>query len=119
MSKCFENAVRQNIIPFNPVKRVDLPKKTKFMGAKFYNGRQIAELLTKVKNDPLELVIFLTVFYGLRRSEVLGLKWDAVDFTKNTISIRHTVVRVTGATHKKEFSKLFSGECCKYNYRVI
>ena len=33
----------------------------------------------------------LAAFYGLRRSEVLGLKWDAVDFDKNTITIRHTL----------------------------
>ena len=30
-------------------------------------------------------------FYGLRRSEALGLKWDAIDFQNNTITIRHTV----------------------------
>lgn len=29
--------------------------------------------------------------YGLRRSEVIGLKWDAIDFEHNTIIIRHTV----------------------------
>lgn len=34
-------------------------------------------------------------FYGLRRSEIVGLKWDAIDFSANTICIRHTVTRVT------------------------
>ncbi len=33
-------------------------------------------------------------FYGLRRSEVLGLKWDAVDFEKKTITIKHTIQEV-------------------------
>ena len=33
-------------------------------------------------------------FYGLRRSEVVGLKWDAVDFEQNTLEIRHTVATV-------------------------
>ena len=33
----------------------------------------------------------MTAFYGLRRSEVLGIKWDAIDFERNTITIRHTV----------------------------
>lgn len=37
----------------------------------------------------------LAAFYGLRRSEVMGLRWDAVDFVHNTICIRHTV---TGCT---------------------
>ncbi len=29
--------------------------------------------------------------YGLRRSEAIGLKWDAIDLDRNTIAIRHTV----------------------------
>ena len=33
----------------------------------------------------------MSAFYGLRRSEVLGIKWDAIDFEQNTITIRHTV----------------------------
>ena len=33
----------------------------------------------------------LAAFYGLRRSEVVGLKWDAIDFENKTIAIRHTV----------------------------
>ncbi len=35
--------------------------------------------------------IMLAAFYGLRRSETPGLKWDAVDFDRNTITIKHTV----------------------------
>ena len=46
------------------------------------------------QGDPLELPIILGAFYGLRRSEVLGLKWDAIDFEKKTISIRHTVTEM-------------------------
>lgn len=46
-----------------------------------------------MKGDPLELAVIVGAFYGLRRSEVVGLKWDAIDFKKKTISIRHTVVQ--------------------------
>ena len=35
--------------------------------------------------------ILFGAFYGLRRSEAIGLKWDAIDFDQNTITIRHTV----------------------------
>ena len=34
-------------------------------------------------------------FYGLRRSEVLGIRWSAIDFENKTITIRHKVVTVT------------------------
>ena len=33
----------------------------------------------------------MTAFYGLRRSEALGLKWDAIDFERDTITIKHIV----------------------------
>ena len=48
-----------------------------------------------VKGDPIEFGVITASFYGLRRSEVLGLKWDAIDFENKTITIRHTVHEVT------------------------
>ena len=36
-------------------------------------------------NAPIEVIVTLTAFYGLRRSEVLGLKWSAIDFENKTI----------------------------------
>ena len=39
------------------------------------------------------LILFGETFYGLRRSEAVGLKWDAIDFEQNTIVIRHTVTQ--------------------------
>jgi len=46
--------------------------------------------LEAVKGTFLELAVMLG-FYGLRRSEVVGLRWDAVDFEHNTITIKYTV----------------------------
>ena len=39
-------------------------------------------------------ICFFGIYYGLRRSEILGLKWDAIDYSKKTLCIQHTVVRV-------------------------
>lgn len=47
-----------------------------------------------VRGDPIELGVILAAFYGLRRSEAVGLKWDAIDFEKKTITIKHTVTQV-------------------------
>ena len=44
---------------------------------------------------PIELAVILAAFYGLRRSEVVGLKWDAIDFEKKTFTVKHTVTQVT------------------------
>jgi len=105
ISKCLDSAVRQNQIPFNPVKRIEMPKKERYTGAKHYNEKQIEQLLEISKGDPLEIVILLTLFYGLRRSEVLGLKWDAVDFEARVITIKHTVVAVGRTTHRQDRTK--------------
>jgi len=50
-------------------------------------------------------VIFLTIFYGLRRSEVLGLRWSAIDFEENTIVINHAIVIVNKNTYHKDSMK--------------
>ena len=44
---------------------------------------------------PKVLAVIVAAFYGLRRSEVIGLKWDAIDFEHKTITIRHTVTQFT------------------------
>lgn len=75
------------------------------MGAKYYNKDQINELLEKSKGDPLETVILPTLFYGLRRSETLGLKWDSVDFLNKTVTIKHTVVKGSHEIYKTEATK--------------
>lgn len=65
----------------------------------------------KAKNSlpKIELVVLLTAFYGLRRSEVIGLKWSAFDFNHNCFSIRHTVttcnVKGERVTIKKDKAK--------------
>ena len=42
----------------------------------------------------LELPVLVAAFYGLRRGEVLGLKWDAIDFERGTLTIKRTVTSV-------------------------
>jgi len=105
ISKCFDTAVKQNIIAINPVKRIEMPKKKKYNGAKFYNERQIEQLLEVSKGDSLEIVILLTLFYGLRRSEILGIRWDAIDFESKTMTIKHTVVRIGKDIHMQDRTK--------------
>jgi len=105
LSKCFDSAIKQNLIVFNPVKGIDKPKKIKYNGAKFYNEKQIDELLSVVKGDIIEGIILFAVFYGMRRSEILGLKWSAINFKNKTFNINHTVVKGEKGLHKKDSTK--------------
>ena len=54
-------------------------------------GEAVIDVRPYAKGSKLELPILFGAFYGLRRSEAIGLKWDAIDFDQNTITIRHTV----------------------------
>ena len=90
--KALQYAFKTGLIDSNPADKIERPKKEKFVGG-FYNEKELEQLFEVVKGDPIELGVILAAFYGLRRSEVVGLKWDAIDFTHKTITIRHTVTQ--------------------------
>ena len=88
--RAFKYAVKTRLISSNPVELVDRPKKEVFRGG-FYSDEEIKELFEVARGTKLELPVLLASFYGLRRSEIVGLKWDAFDFVENTITIKHTL----------------------------
>lgn len=86
-------ALKNNLITRNPADIVDRPKKVEFVGS-FYNNEEVNPLFEKVKGQLIELAVILAAFYGLRRSEIIGLKWTVIDLINKTISIKHTVTPV-------------------------
>ena len=92
--KALQYAFKTGLLSSNPADRIERPKKQKFVGS-IYDEHELEKLFQIVRGDPIELGVILAAFYGLRRSEVVGLKWDAIDFKKKTITIRHTVTQVT------------------------
>ena len=57
----------------------------------------------------------MAAFYGLRRSEIVGLKWDAIDFENKKISIQHTVVtaKVNGTVTEIARDKTKTKSSCR------
>ena len=94
MHKALKYAVKLDLIPGNPVDKVERPKLQKYM-ASYYTAQEMEELFQAARGSRLELIILFAAFYGLRRSEVLGLRWDAIDFEKKTFTVKHTVTQVT------------------------
>jgi integrase len=88
--KALKHAVKMDMIATNPSDKVERPKKDKFTGS-FYDSDELAKLFEIVKDTPLELPVLFSAFYGLRRSEAIGLKWASIDFKNDTITIEHTV----------------------------
>jgi integrase len=91
LHKAFSYALKNELILANPMDKVDRSKYKKYV-ATFYNKDELNKLLEVFKGDKMELCIHIAVYYGLRRSEILGLKWDAVDFENKTITIKHKIV---------------------------
>lgn len=89
--KALQAAVKKDIIAKNPADKVERPKKNIFHGS-FYSEDEMLTLFDAISGDPLELCVKIAAYYGLRRSEVLGLKWDAIDFERKTISVNHKVI---------------------------
>lgn len=90
LHRALKYAVKIELIDVNPADKVDRPKANPFVGS-FYDSEEVQKLFEAAKGSNLEIPIFLGAFYGLRRSEAIGLKWDAIDFQNDTITIRHTV----------------------------
>ncbi len=106
-------AYLEEIIDRNPSLKVPLPKKdNEEPKGKFLTSKQANDLLKIFRGHPLQPIIYMTLYYGLRRGEVLGLKWSAIDFENNTIKINHTVTqtltlvakdKTKTATSKREY----------------
>lgn len=92
-------AVQNKLLPSNPCQFVILPQINRYQSS-YYNDRQLKELFTALHGDPLLPLIKVTALYGLRRSELLGLQWDSIDFENKTMTIKHTVSRVTTVVAK-------------------
>lgn len=88
--KALQYAVKNGLVTENVADRVDRPKKGKYL-AGFYSKEELAALFEATKDDSISVVIQLAAYYGLRRSEVLGIRWSAIDFEQGTLSINHKV----------------------------
>lgn len=89
----FEYAIRQEILEYNPMDRVERPQPKKFVGD-FYSVDEVKTLLEHAKEDVIYIPIVLAVYCGLRRSEALGLSWSNIDFENDKIFIGQKVLEV-------------------------
>ena len=99
IKQTLNEALRKNLIEYNPAELVMMPQKVRFESG-YYTSEQINEMYNLLQDEPLLPLIKVTLMYGLRRSELCGLKWDCVDFQKGTVLIRHTVSKCTATVAK-------------------
>lgn len=83
-------AVKTDMLIQNVADKVDRPRKNSFQPV-FLSADEMQKMFEALRGTKLELPVLVAAFYGLRRSEALGLKWAAIDFERDTITIKHIV----------------------------
>jgi len=88
LSSLFEKAVKWQFISVNPIKRVDAPK-VKKQNYSVYDTPQLDIAFEIIDKEALKykLIFTLAAICGLRRGEVLGLRWSDVELTKRKLNI--------------------------------
>ena len=102
--KALEHAVKMELIDFNPTDRVDLPKKMQVIH-KTFTEEQLRELNKLIENEDIGPLIRFDSVYGVRRSEMCGLRWKSIDFEHNVFTIDHTVVSARNGDKGRELIK--------------
>ncbi len=88
--KSLAYAVKMGRIASNPADLVELPKAQEHQ-ADFYTVDELKMVIEKAKGTQIEPVIMLAAWFGLRRGEIIGLRWSSINFDTKTLSITGVV----------------------------
>jgi integrase len=92
--KALATAVKQRLLQRNPADDAERPGQAHRPEMRVWTAAQLRSFLDHVRDDPLGPAITLAATTGLRRGEVLGLRWGRVDLDAGRVSIAETLVTV-------------------------
>ena len=93
----FKQVYQERMISQNPMDFVSKPKATKAEGKKknveAFDESELKYILSCLNNESLKwrTMVYLMSYTGARKGEIVGLQWDCVNFTDNTITIKQTL----------------------------
>lgn len=93
LQSIFKYAKKNNLIKHNPVENAEKPT-VRYKPGDVYDSEELIQLyhlLSKEQNTQQVLIIKLALNTGMRKGEILALQWDDIDFTTNTIHVRHSL----------------------------
>lgn len=101
LKSVFQDACRKSLINENPLLLMERrPKGSRWREC--MNAQEASELCASVEGTYLEAPVVLAVYLGLRRGEVLGLRWSDVDFEAGILHIANTRTKAGGKVIEKE-----------------
>ncbi len=95
LHKAFDDAVKWSIVSRNVCDMVDVPQRAHHE-MKPLTVEEARHLLETAKDHPLEALFVLALTTGLRRGEILALKWSDINLDKKTIQVQRIFTRVPG-----------------------
>ncbi len=109
LNTALAQAVRWQLIPSNPVQNVKRPPRPR-PKRRVWDREQARRFLEVTRRDRLYALYLIAILTGLRRGELLGLRWQAVDFERRSLSIQHTLIFINGKRHAKDSPKTHASE---------
>jgi integrase len=88
--KALKQAYQTELIKDNPASKVIMPKKERFE-SEFLTSEEMNILLEAVVGEKIETPVILAAWFGLRRGEALGVRWQDVDFSSMTLYIKGVI----------------------------
>ncbi len=96
-----DDAVIDGLIRKNPARYAKFPaKRTSERREVFLTAEEAERMLKLFEGTPFYAFVYICLFYGTRKSEALGLKWNAIDFANDTLTLQNVVVKNRGIEEK-------------------
>lgn len=100
------------IITENPSENVRSPKVIEKI-PDFFREKELNEIFSLVMAEPIAPAVIFAGAFGLRRQEAVGMKWNAVDFKHDSITVCHTVTKIGNIEVEADTTKSY------YSYRTL
>jgi integrase len=104
-----KQAVRWRLLPNNPMDAVNRPPGSR-PKRRFWTPEQARTFLNAIQKDRLHGLYLLVILTGLRRGELLGLRWDDIDWSRSSITVQHSLVFANGKRIEKDSVKTPAGK---------
>ena len=88
ISTILEQAEKEMLVPYNAASKAT-PPRIKKKDPNYFQPATVADILEALESEPLkwQLITHLLIVTGCRRGEIVGLKWEKIDFENNRVKI--------------------------------
>lgn len=95
ISTILRQAEKEMLVPYNAAAKATPPQNTKKKEVNYFQAEDIANILEALEQEPLEwqMLVHLLIITGCRRGEILGLRWNMVDFDNSQIKIKTQILQ--------------------------